>query len=82
MATISMPAPASAAEDDIDSRVKSGRIEEVNEAPQKEENGDQDETINLEDFGEDVDETARLKHLAATVRDQDDLERDIGRQAC
>ena len=35
----------------------------------------------LEEFSDNEDEAARLAHLATTVRDQEDLEKDIGRQA-
>lgn len=51
-----------------------------------------DETGNLNDEGlpskskhtqfEEEDELSRLKALATDVREQDDLERDVGRQVC
>lgn len=47
---------------------------DTNAAPE-EGNGD------APDYSEDADEATRLASLAAGVRDQDDLERDIGRQA-
>lgn len=72
-----------ATENDIESAVQSGRVGEMNGAPQATEDiGDPDETIDIEVFVEDADEATRLEQLVATVRDQDDLERDIGRQVC
>lgn len=50
---------------------------------QEEDNTINDEQVLLEDEepDEDADEETRLKSLATAIRDQDDLERDIGRQA-
>jgi len=50
---------------------------------QEDDNTINDEQVLLEDeeLDEDADEEARLKSLATAIRDQDDLERDISRQA-
>lgn len=50
---------------------------------QEEDNTINDEQVQLEDekLDEAADEETRLKSLATAIRDQDDLERDIGRQA-
>src|SRR6266567_1999112 len=49
----------------------------------EEDNTMNNEQVLLEDeeLDEDADEESRLKSLATAIRDQDDLERDIGRQA-
>lgn len=49
------------------------------ESPTDEANEENDD--NAPDYAEDADEATRLASLAAGVRDQDDIERDIGRQA-
>ncbi len=40
------------------------------------------ESAQTEEVPDDVDAETRLKQLATAVRDQNDLERDIGRQVC
>lgn len=40
------------------------------------------ESVQTEELPDDVDAETRLKQLATAVRDQNDLERDIGRQVC
>ncbi len=62
--------PSHGGGDTLTAKIEDARLDEGTESPQ------------TEDIADDVDAETRLKQLATAVRDQNDLERDIGRQVC
>ncbi|KAK8192764.1 DNA repair protein rhp26 [Zalaria obscura] len=70
---------ASQSQSALDSRVDTQDQDLLEQPNEKAQEQGQDQTP--QEFSEDADEATRLASLAAGIRDQDDLERDIGRQA-